>query len=232
MPKTEVALRDTPNRILASLPDADFRLLEPHFVSVQLKVPKQLEAPNKRIDQIYFIESGFASVVANGSGRPMEVGIIGREGMTGLSVLMGFDRPRNETYIQLTGTGLRIAVAQLRHAIGQSIALHRSLLRYGYAFHIQITQTLFANGRGAVEARLARWLLLAHDRAEGDELHLTHEFLGIMLGVRRASVTDTLRTLAKDDLVALKRSTITVLDRKALQTRSKGFYVDNNISSR
>jgi CRP-like cAMP-binding protein len=229
--KTELVVRDTPNRILASLPNADYRLLEPHFVPLQLRVPKQLEAPNKRIDQIYFIESGFASVVTNAR-RPMEVGIIGREGMTGLSVLMGLDRSQNETYIQLTGTGLRIAVTQLRHAIGQSTALHSSLLRYGYAFHMQITQTLFANGRGHVEARLARWLLLAHDRAESDELHLTHEFLGIMLGVRRASVTDTLRTLAEDDLIALKRNTITILDRKALRARSKGFYVDDNSTSR
>ena len=84
------------------------------------------------------------------------------------------------------------------------------------------------NSRGNVEERLARWLLMAHDRIDGDELALTHEFLSIMLGVRRASVTDMLRILAEEDLVALKRGTITILDRKTLQTRSNGFYLGGN----
>jgi hypothetical protein len=99
------------NQILAGLGARDFSLLEPHLTLVELRVPTQLELANKRIDHVYFIESGFASVVANGSTRPMEIGMIGREGMTGLAVLMGRDRSPNETYMQLAGSGRRITVA-------------------------------------------------------------------------------------------------------------------------
>ena len=228
MPKLEVAFRGSPNKILASLAASDFHLLEGGMTAVQVNVPKQLEVPNKRIDQVYFIETGFASVVADSSGQPTEVGLIGSEGMTGLAVLMGHDRSPNETYMQLTATGLRISAQHLRRAVGQSPTLHRALLRYGYEFQIQIMQTAFVNSRGNVEERLARWLLMAQDRIDGDELALTHEFLSIMLGVRRASVTDMLRILAEEDLVALKRWTITILDRKTLQTRSNGFYLGGN----
>lgn len=233
MPKLEVAFRNnSSNRILAGLSTADFGLLQKNFVSVSLKVPKQLEAPNKRIEQIYFIETGFASVVANGSGRATEVGLVGPEGMTGLAVLMGHDRSPHETYIQHAGAGLRIAASHLRHAIGQSVALHHALLRYGHEFHIQVTQTAFANCRGSIEERLVRWLLLAHDRVGADELMLTHEFLSIMLGVRRASVTDTLQILAEDELIALKRGAVTVRDRKRLQAKAHGFYVNAGTAAR
>jgi CRP-like cAMP-binding protein len=211
--------------VLAGLGAADFSLLQPHLALLELRVPKQLELANKRIDHVYFIESGFASVVANGSTRPMEIGMIGREGMTGLAVLMGRDRSPNETYMQLAGSGRRITVAHLLDAIRQSATLHQSLLRYGHAFHIQTTQTTVTNARCTVEERLARWLLMAHDRIDGDQMFLTHEFLSLMLGVRRASITDTLRILAEDDLIAIKRGTIAILDRVRLQKSSKGAYI-------
>jgi CRP-like cAMP-binding protein len=217
---------DSGSQILASLLPADFRLLEENLTQVELHVPKQLEAPDKRIDHIYFFESGFASVVANGRvQRPMEIALIGREGMTGLAVIMGHDRSPNDTYVQLSGAGQQITAAHLRQAIGQSVTLHHSLLRYGHAFHIQATQTALINGRCTVEERLARWLLMAHDRIDGDELFLTHEFLSIMLGVRRASITETLRMLADGDLIAIKRRTIAIIDRARLQKRSNGAYV-------
>ena len=102
----------SPNHILSRLSRADFRLLEPHLEPVDLPVRKQLEARNKRVEHVYFPESGFASVVANGV-RNIEVGIIGREGMSGLSVVMGSnDNPANETYIQIAGKGQRMSAAQ------------------------------------------------------------------------------------------------------------------------
>jgi CRP-like cAMP-binding protein len=213
------------NEVLAGLGAGDFSLLQPHLNVVELRVPRQLEHPNKRIDHVYFIDSGFASVVANGSTRPMEIGMIGREGMTGLAVLMGRDRTPNETYMQLAGGGRRIAVPHLLGAIRQSATLHQSFLRYGHAFHIQTTQTTVTNARCTVEQRLARWLLMAHDRIDGDQMFITHEFLSLMLGVRRASITDTLRILVEDDLIAIKRGTIAILDRVRLQKSSKGAYI-------
>src|SRR3981081_4471093 len=123
------------NRILSRLSRQDFALLEPHLEPVDLPVRKPLEARKKRIDHVYFIESGFASVVANGSSKPsIEVGIIGREGMSGLGALFGEHRALHETYIQLPGKGLRMSAAVLREANDQSVSLHRAMLRYAHAF--------------------------------------------------------------------------------------------------
>src|SRR5436853_2532125 len=147
----------SPNRILSRLAREDFALLEPHLEAVDLPVRKALEARKKRIDHIYFIEAGFASVVANGSNKPsIEVGIIGREGMTGLGIVLGNDRAPHETYIQVAGKGLRISAAKLREADESSPTLHRGMLRYAHAFLHQTTTTALANGRSKMEERLAR----------------------------------------------------------------------------
>lgn len=214
------------NRILSRLPRADFALLAPHLESVDLPVRKPLEARRKRIDQVYFIEAGFASVVANGSNKPgIEVGIIGREGMTGLGIVLGNDRAPHATYIQVAGKGLRISAANLRQADEQSPTLHRAMLRYAHAFLHQTTTTVLANGRSKMEERLARWLLMADDRIDGEELPLTHEFLGLMLGTYRPGVTKAIQALEKEGLIAARRGLIRILDRKALEKRSNGTYV-------
>jgi CRP-like cAMP-binding protein len=164
------------NQLLARLARADARLLEPHLEAVDLPVRKQLQARNRRVERIYFPDRGIASVVANGD-TPIEVGMVGREGMTGISVLLGDDeRAQHETYMQVGGNGRCLAVDRLREAIAKSSALHQVLLRYVQVFLRQTTETALANGRGKIEERLARWLLMAHDRIDGDELKLTHEF--------------------------------------------------------
>src|SRR5581483_11313958 len=141
MPKDR-SRRGIRNRVLSHLSRAEFALLQPHLVPVDLPVLTQLETGNKRIDSVYFLERGFASVVADGLGkRAIEVGIIGREGMTGLAVVMGNDRSPHDTYIQAAGAGHRINAAKLRGAMDQSVSLHRSLLRYAHAFLIQTAQT-------------------------------------------------------------------------------------------
>jgi CRP-like cAMP-binding protein len=217
----------SPNRILSRLSRADFRLLEPHLERVELPVRTMLQARNKRVDQIYSMESGFASVVANG-GHDIEIGIIGREGMTGLSVVMDInDRATHETYIQHAGSGQRMAADNLRAAIDASVALHRVLLRYAHAFMVQTAQTALASGRSKIEERLARWLLMADDRI-GGELRLTHDFLGIMLGVQRPGVTIALQALERTGLIAHRRGVITLLDREALQKSSNGTYFPPN----
>jgi CRP-like cAMP-binding protein len=148
------------NRILSRLSREDLALLEPHLVDLPAR--KLLEKRKKSIEQIYFIEAGFASVVANGTSKPsIEVGIIGREGMTGLAVVLGHDRAQHETFIQLPGKGLRMSADRLREANDRSVSLHRAMLRYANAFLMQTTTTALANGRSKVEERLARWLLMA-----------------------------------------------------------------------
>jgi len=212
------------NRILSRLSRDDLALLEPHLEAVDLPVRKMLEARNRRIDNAYFIESGFASVVAGSGDRSIEVGIIGREGMTGLAVVMGHDRTPNQTYIQVAGKGQRISVTNLRKADEQSPTLHRAMLRYAHNFLFQTTTTALANGRSKIEERLARWLLMADDRIDGGEIPLTHEFLGIMLGTHRPGVTKALSALETEGHIATHRRSITILNRKALQRKSNGAY--------
>jgi len=217
------------NRILSHLSRKDFALLEPHFEPVDLPVRKSLEARRKRIDHVYFVESGFASVVANGASKlSIEVGIIGREGMTGLAVVLGNDRALHETYIQVAGKGLRISATNLRGAIECSSSLHRPMLRYAHAFLLQTTTTALANGRSKIEERLARWLLMANDRIDGKEVPLTHEFLGLMLGTHRPGVTIALQALERAGLIHTKRRSITILDRKRLEKGANGGYVRPN----
>lgn len=215
-----------PNRILASLSNEDHGLLRPCLEPVELALRQRLEAANRRISHVYFIEQGFASVVANSSfgDRSIEVGLIGREGMTGLAVVNGTDRSPNETMIQAKGKALRIGADELRQALAQRPTLHGLLLRFGHVFGIQASQTALANGRAKIEERLARWLLMAHDRLDSDDLPLSHEFIAIMLGVRRAGVTVALHALAKHGLIVAGRGSISVLDRKGLEEAAHASY--------
>ena len=210
------------NRILSRLSPADLGLLEPHLEPVDLPVHRPLEGRNRRIDYVYFIEAGFASVVANGSSKPsIEVGIIGREGMTGLAIVMGQQRAPHDTYIQAAGKGQRIRAAKLREADERSNTLHRAMLHYAHAFLLQTTTTALANGRSKIEERLARWLLMADDRIDGDRLPLTHEFLSLMLGVRRSGVTTALQVLERKGLISRNRGNIqssTVKDWRSSRT--------------
>ena len=213
------------NRVLSRLSVSDLRLLRPHLEPADLSVRQRLEVPDRRIEHIYFIEHGVASVVASDLGNQrIEVGIIGREGVTGLPVVMGTDRSPNDTYMQIAGDGLRIGAGNLRREMGQSATLRRCLLNYAHAFMIQTGQTAIANGRRTIEERLARWLLMAHDRVDGDELPLTHDFLAVMLGVRRSGVTAVLRRLEKRKLLRATRGVITIADRQGLEQTSKGAY--------
>ena len=217
--------RSTSNCILLGLSPEDFGLLEPELEAIDLPLRRQLEIRNRRIDYVYFIESGFASVVANSGGdRPIEVGLIGREGMTGLALILGAGRTPNETYMQLGGQGRRIKADKFTRAIAQSPTLHRSFLLFVHVFLIQSAHTAMANGRSRIEDRLARWLLMAHDRADGDRLSLTHEFLALMLGTQRPGVTIALHHLEKVGLVRTERGAIIILDRQALEKSSNGAY--------
>src|SRR5437764_6647700 len=181
------------NKLLASLSTNDLGLLEQHLETVNLGLRKHLEKPNKRIEAVYFPESGFASVVAvQSNGKQVEVGLIGREGMTGLPVVLGNHRSPHSTYIQAAGSGKCIPATELRDATRSSLSLRDSLLKYVQAFGVQTTHTAISNAQARMDVRLARWLLMAHDRMGKDVLPLTHEFLSLILDVRRPGVTETL----------------------------------------
>jgi CRP-like cAMP-binding protein len=215
----------TCNRILQQLSDDDFGLLSEHLTPVELPVRRKLESSNRDIDTVYFFDSGVASIVANG---PPDcricVGLIGAEGATGLPVMMGTDRSPNETVIQFAGEARRIATRDLQSAMSQSASLHTSLLQYCHAATNQIAQTALTNGWNTIEQRLARWLCMVHDRSDSDELDVTHERLGDLLGVRRPAITLSLARLEQDRSIQVRRGTIAIVDRLRLEEKSAGMY--------
>src|SRR5262245_56858061 len=200
-------------------------LLEPKLQAVDLPVRKMLHARNKRIEHVYFPESGIASVVANGPSA-LEVGIIGREVMTAVPLVLGIDeRPRHETFMQVAGRGHRLSVAHLQEALEAIATMRQALLQYAHAYMTQLADTALSNGRHKIEERLARWLLLADDRLDDHGIPLTHEFLGVMLGVRRPGVTVALHELERRGWITHRRGVVTIIDRKGLARSSNGAYL-------
>jgi CRP-like cAMP-binding protein len=213
------------NHLLAALSPPDLARLRPHLKPMNLKLRYEMERPNKPIEAIYFMHTGIASVVAEqANSTRIEIGLIGREGMSGSSVLLGDDQSPHSTYIQAIGTGERIATKELQKATTESATLRRLLLKYVQSFMVQTAHTAIANARAKVPERLARWLLMAQDRVGGDTLALTHEFLGLMLGVRRAGVTEAVGDLQRRKVIKAQRGVIIVLNRKGLERIAGGFY--------
>jgi len=213
-----VSPSQTGNRLLAALSRADLALLQPHLKHGPLRLRQDLEWPNRRIDYVYFPDAGIASVVAvQANDTRVEVGLIGYEGMTGTSILLGSDRTPHSTYIQAAGEGQRIGALKFRRAMETSKSLRMLLLRYVQVFMVQTAHTAISNARGRLDARLARWLLMAHDRVRDETLPLTHEFLSLMLGVRRAGVTEALHSLESQKLIYTGTRKVAVRNRKGLE---------------
>ena len=213
------------NRLLSVLSDDDFALLQPHLQRVALPLLQDLERPNRRIERVYFIEAGIASIVAvQADGTRVEVGLIGREGMSGIAVVLGGDQSPHSTYIQVAGEGQRIAANELRTAMNASHALHSLLLKFAQVFMVQTAHTAVANARAHIDQRLARWILMAHDRTGDEAIPLTHEFLSLMLGVRRAGVTEALQSLKRQKLIDTGRNQIVVRNRKGIERKAGSSY--------
>jgi CRP-like cAMP-binding protein len=222
----QTVMQEDGNRLLRSLSKSDRELVAPHLKPVELKFRQRLEGANRRIRTVYFIDRGLGSVVGIGSGQRLqsEVAIIGREGVTGTSVLLGTDRSPHETFMQLEGTGRCITTTDLISVMAKSRSLAACLLRFVHVLTVQIAHTAVANAKGRVDERLARWLLMAHDRIDGNDVRLTHDFLALMLGSRRAGVTIALNKLESENLVANARGCITILDREGLRNTANGLY--------
>jgi CRP-like cAMP-binding protein len=213
------------NELLKRLSQGDYYLLAPHLVELDLPLRKYLERRGRAISAAYFPENGIASVVANGRvGAGVEVGLVGRDGMSGVAALLGADRATNDTYMQIAGDGQCIKISDLKRRVKESDSLQRALLKYSHAFNVQVTHTAMINARNKIEERLARWLLAAHDRLDGNDLPLTHEFLATMLGVRRPGVTVALHALQQDGLIQPGRGSVTIIDRKGLERAANGAY--------
>ena len=213
------------NGLLRAMSVDDFALLAPHLQPIATQLREELVTANQSITECYFPESGCVSVVAAHMEREVEVGLIGREGLVGATpVLLGENRTPHTSYVQLSGELLGIAAPALLAAFMQSSSLHRLLLLYVQTHIIQIAQTTFAQTILGLESRLARWLLMCHDRVDGDEVLVTHEFLSVMLGVQRAGVTLALQNLEGAGRISSRRKRIQILDRDRLEELTAGTY--------
>jgi CRP-like cAMP-binding protein len=213
------------NRLLAALSPDDLALLQPHLHSTPMELLKDMERPNRPIEAVYFMEAGIASVVAIQSDETrVEFGLIGREGMSGIAVVLGGDQSPHSTYIQVAGEAQRTTINKLRKAMYASETLRGLLLKFAQAFMVQTAQTAIANARAHIDQRLARWILMAHDRTGDANLPLTHEFLALMLGVRRAGVTEALQSLKRKKLIDTGRNQIVLLNRKGIERAAGDSY--------
>jgi CRP-like cAMP-binding protein len=213
------------NRLLGLLTPGDWAMLAPHLEAITLRERQVIEVPHKPIAHAYFLEIGVASVVAvDNEDHRIEVGVIGYEGITGVPLIMGDNRAQHSTYMQIPGSGHRIGADKLRAAIAESESLRALLLKSANGFMIQTAQTALANGRAKLEERLARWLLMAHDRMTTNAVPLTHEFLAVMLGVRRAGVTVAIHTFEQRGFITTRRGELTVVSRAGLEQVAGSFY--------
>jgi CRP-like cAMP-binding protein len=212
------------NYLLAALLPADLALLQAHLRPIQLALKQDIERPNRRIETVCFVETGIASVVAIQPERSVEVGLIGCEGMSGTAVVLGGDRSPHSTYVQVAGQAQQIKADELRKAMNASESLRSVLLKFVQAFMVQTAHTAIANARSHLDQRLARWILMAHDRTRDKNLPLTHEFLALMLGVRRAGVTDALQSLKRQKLIDTSRNHVVLHSRKGLERLAGSSY--------
>lgn len=213
------------NCLLRSLSPDDFALLEPRLEPIQLERLFVLERPKVPIEHVYFPSSGLASIVANaGRDRRVEAGVFGREGMSGTAVVMGGDRSPHECFMQAGGEGHRVSSEALREAMEISPTLRLFFLHYVHALMIQTEHTALANAQALLEERLCRWLLMCHDRLDGDELSLTHEFLATMLGVRRPGMTMAIQMLHSRGLIRALRGSVEIIDREGMEACGDGIY--------
>jgi CRP-like cAMP-binding protein len=207
------------------LSEPDRQLLRPVLEAVPLEVRRVLHKAGEPVPHVYFVESGLVSLIgANKGGHRIEIGMVGFEGMTGLDVVLGAERASNEALVQSPGSAFRIFSAALREAVVASRTLHETLLRFAQVAMIQSHQTAIAAGCGKIDERLARGLLMWHDRIGEDELSATHEFLALLLGVRRQGVTVALHELEGHGWIRSTRKMVRILDRAGLQGKAGGFY--------
>lgn len=207
------------NLILKALTPEEQERLVPHLEYVELSLGTVLYEPEEPIRYAYFPLSGAASVVTMlTDGGSVEAGVIGKEGMAGIPLILGCDVELNRrVQIQVASSGLKLRAGVLKEEFSRDAHLRALLLRYLQAFITQISQTAACNRAHRLEARLARWLLACQDRLNSDEIGLTQEFIAQMLGVRRAGVSVAATQLEERGLISHKRGHIQILDREGLK---------------
>jgi|ERR1700730_521480 len=206
------------NRILLSLPDAEYRSIRKGLEFVPLPHHRSLYEPNRKIEYVYFPNSGLISlVVVMEDGKTVEVAVLGREGFAGVAAIFGLWRSPIREVVQIAGEGFRISVRKLRQALLSSPLLLETLGRYSIVLGMQISQTAACNRLHDIEFRLARWLLMAQDRVDAGIVAITHDFLATMLGTDRPSVSLAAANLQRRGIIDYTRGAVKILNRKELE---------------
>lgn len=218
MSTTEVEARPLKNKILSSLSPGVYESLSQYLEPVQLEHGKVLHQPEEPIGQVYFINTGLISILSLlEDGSTIEVGVVGREGLSDTSALLGASVSPHQSLVQIPGESLRMRIDAFKEEVRRNSQFQALLLRYASLLIAQISQVAVCNALHTIEERLARWLLMSALRTESENLPLTQEFISHMLGVRRAGVTVAARTLQSAGLIRYNRGEITILDHDGLE---------------
>jgi CRP-like cAMP-binding protein len=211
----------SPNKILNALPAAEYKHVAAKLQSVALNLGDILYQPEDEIQNVYFVNTGVISLLAMlESGATVEAGVIGSEGMLGIPVVLGVRTTPNQGLVQSKGEAMMMKAADLRAEFRNGGMLRDLLLRFTHSLFTQVAQTAACNRLHTVDHRLARWLLMTHDRVEGDSFALTQDFLSRMLGVRRAGVSVSAGTLKQAGLIDYGRGSVRIINREGLEKAS------------
>ena len=219
MTPAEAQPRPTKNKVLLSLPEEEYERVSRHLEPVNLEHNQVLHEAEEPIREVYFLNDSLISILSLLSdGSTIEIGIVGREGLSDTSALLGAEISPHQSLVLIPGSAFRMKVAPFKEELKRGGAFQTILLRYASLLIAQIAQVAVCNSLHTIEERLARWLLTSASRMESDELPLTQEFLSHMLGVRRAGVTVAARTLQTAGLIKYNRGHITILDNEGLES--------------
>lgn len=218
-------LNDTQNLLVRAMSASDRAILAPHFTKISLRRDEVIASPGEPVKHVYFLEEGFITVGTADAGRQTEIGILGREALLGSNVALGSSSMPFVATTQSAGSSaLRIHVNHLETAVAQSPTLKTLLLHFCLTFMTQVAITAVANVRCDLETRIGRWLLMCHDRIDGDLVPLTHELVARMVGAHRTAVTQTMHLLEKSGSVRAARGCILIRDRAKLLELVSGTY--------
>ena len=214
-----------PNRLLGSLPRREYQRLLPYLETVDLAYAEVLHEPRSRIRYVYFPNTCLVSLLGTVDGqRAAEVGLVGAEGIVGISAALGLPESPFLTVVQGRGMAMRMTATDLQREIVSAVELQRSLFRFTHQLMTQIAQTAACNRFHVVTQRMARWLLTTRDRVHSGEFRITQEFLARMLGVRRVGVTEAAMSLQQRKLIAYNRGNMVILDHRGLTAAACSCY--------
>ena len=219
--RTDAARKPVRNKVLLAMTDLEFQLIRPHLEHVALPAHFSLHEPHQTYQFAYFPNEGLISlVIVMANGKTVEAGIIGNEGVAGLPAVVGLNRSPLREVMQIGGNGFRVKIGALKRTLSASPDLQRILRHYTMMLGLQVAQTAACNRLHDIDRRLARWLLMAHDRVDSGTLRITHGFLATMLGTDRPSVSLAAGHFQRMNIIRYRRGAVKILDRGALEHHS------------